>query len=337
MPRGSATRRLAPLTALLVLAGGLLASGAASAQTAPAPVVSAVAPARIVLGDVLELTVDGLGARIEQDKYDSDGLRLSLDGHPLQGLKPESVDAATSKVRFRIIRTAADKAAWSDLLGAPPIGGERAVTVGLALDATHRVPFGPKAAAPITLAIFNPLRLAAGGVLLALAVVIFIGLARRTDIVRDPRPAVLNAGDRRPYSLARCQMAFWFFLVLAAFFLIWLITGDYNGIVTQQTLVLIGISAATSMSSAAIDSSKAAAGAPPAPLHTTFFDDLLTDASGIVLHRYQMLAWTVALGFIFVFSTYETLATPDFDANLLTLMGISSGTYIGLKLPEKQA
>ena len=32
-----------------------------------------------------------------------------------------------------------------------------------------------------------------------------------------------------------------------------------------------------------------------------------------------------------------TVATPNFDANLLTLMGISSGTSLGFKLPEKQA
>jgi hypothetical protein len=31
------------------------------------------------------------------------------------------------------------------------------------------------------------------------------------------------------------------------------------------------------------------------------------------------------------------LAMPEFGANLLTLMGISSGTYLGLKLPEQQA
>lgn len=339
MTRARMGGRLAALTAAPVVAGilALLPLGSAAAQPAPALTVSAVSPGRIALGDVLELTVDGLGAKVEQEKYDTDGLRLSLDGHPLPGLKPKSVDAATGKVRFRIVRTAADKSAWSDLLGAPPMSGERAVSVGLALDATHRIAVAPKAAAPVTLAIFDPLRLAAGAVLLALAIVIFIRLALRTDIVRDPQPATLAAGERRPYSLARCQMAFWFFLVLAAFFLIWLITGDYNGIVTQQTLVLIGISAATTMSAAAIDSNKSAAGGPPAPLHTTFFNDLLTDAAGIAMHRYQMLAWTIALGIIFVYSTYETLATPDFDANLLTLMGISSGTYIGLKLPEKQA
>jgi len=318
-----------------VLLGLLTPAGGAAAETA-AMSLTDVSPTRIALGDLVELTVGALADKVAQEKYDTDSLRLSLGDHVLQGLKPESIDLATNKVSFRLTRAAADKTAWADLLGHPPIDGERSVSIGLALDATHRIVASPMLA-PVILAIFSPLRLLFGVALLAVAVVVFVLLARRTDMVRDSEPAVLAAGATRPYSLARCQMAFWFFLVLAAFLLIWLITGDYNGIVTQQTLVLIGISAATGMSSAAIDGNKsAAAGAPPAPVHTTFFDDLLTDRNGIAFHRYQMLAWTIALGIIFLYSAYETLATPDFDANLLTLMGISSGTYLGFKLPEKQ-
>jgi hypothetical protein len=40
---------------------------------------------------------------------------------------------------------------------------------------------------------------------------------------------------------------------------------------------------------------------------------------------------------IFVVSVYIHLDMPDFDNQLLALMGISNGTYLGFKLPEKQA
>ena len=73
------------------------------------------------------------------------------------------------------------------------------------------------------------------------------------------------------------------------------------------------------------------------PVHTAFFDDLLTDVNGITLRRYQTLVWTIALGIIFLYSGCETLAAPDFDANLLTLRGISSATYLGFKFPEQQS
>jgi hypothetical protein len=33
----------------------------------------------------------------------------------------------------------------------------------------------------------------------------------------------------------------------------------------------------------------------------------------------------------------QHLIMPEFDGTLLTLMGLSSGTYLGFKLPEKQA
>jgi uncharacterized coiled-coil protein SlyX len=68
-----------------------------------------------------------------------------------------------------------------------------------------------------------------------------------------------------------------------------------------------------------------------------FFTDLLSDAEGISLHRFQMAIWTVVLGIIFVAAVYNNLAMPELSSTLLALMGISGGTYIGFKFPEKQS
>ena len=67
-----------------------------------------------------------------------------------------------------------------------------------------------------------------------------------------------------------------------------------------------------------------------------FFRDILSDANGISLHRFQILVWSLILGIIFVVSTWKSMTMPEFNETLLTLMGISSGTYIGFKFPEKQ-
>jgi hypothetical protein len=67
------------------------------------------------------------------------------------------------------------------------------------------------------------------------------------------------------------------------------------------------------------------------------FDDLLRDANGISLHRFQMVVWTLTLGAVFVCSVVINLAMPEFNPTLLALMGISSGTYIGFKFPERKA
>jgi hypothetical protein len=50
-------------------------------------------------------------------------------------------------------------------------------------------------------------------------------------------------------------MAFWFFLVAASYFGVWMITGDKDTI-TSSVLTLIGISAATALGAAVVDAGK---------------------------------------------------------------------------------
>lgn len=66
-----------------------------------------------------------------------------------------------------------------------------------------------------------------------------------------------------------------------------------------------------------------------------FIRDVLSDGSGYSFHRYQICAWTIVLGIIFISSVYNDLSMPEFSSTLLGLMGISSGTYIGFRFPEK--
>jgi hypothetical protein len=67
-----------------------------------------------------------------------------------------------------------------------------------------------------------------------------------------------------------------------------------------------------------------------------FLRDLLSDSSGYSFHRFQIFAWTIVLGIIFVSSVYNNLTMPEFSATLLGLMGLSAGTYIGFKFPEQK-
>jgi len=67
-----------------------------------------------------------------------------------------------------------------------------------------------------------------------------------------------------------------------------------------------------------------------------FLRDILSDGSGYSFHRFQIFAWTIVLGIIFIASVYNKLTMPEFSATLLGLMGISSGTYIGFKFPEQK-
>lgn len=78
-----------------------------------------------------------------------------------------------------------------------------------------------------------------------------------------------------------------------------------------------------------------AAEAPPT-VSQGFMRDILSDGSGYSFHRFQIFAWTIILGIIFISSVYNSLAMPEFSPTLLGLMGLSAGTYIGFKFPENK-
>jgi hypothetical protein len=62
--------------------------------------------------------------------------------------------------------------------------------------------------------------------------------------------------------------------------------------------------------------------------------DILSDANGISFHRFQIAVWTVVLSIIFLIDVYHNLAMPEFNTTLMGMLGLSAGTYLGLKIPE---
>jgi hypothetical protein len=285
------------------------------------------------LGTQLTLKLSGLAGTA----CDLSGLRLRLGGYTFSN-KPELDDRQDQAISFPIERLDIDRAGWTQILGAPPLGGSKQVEVALELPNNSVLPHAGAEMPKVQFVIFSRPQLIIGLFAAAvLLIVAFVG-GSHTSLLRDPDSTIAKATDRT-FSLGRCQMAFWFVLMTVGFVAIWLISGDYNGILTTQSLVLLGISGATALGAVSIDASKSAAGAAPAnPLrHTTFWDDLLTDANGPVLQRLQVLIWTLVLGVISVFSIYRNLALPTFDDTLLAMAGISSGLYIGFKWPEKPA
>lgn len=269
-----------------------------------------------------------------------------LDDRPLKGLYPETVDPDSHTLTYHLERTQSTQEAWTDLLKNP--GFEpRPMTFSVGLEDKQQLPTKTK----INLVVIPKKWFLASIAVFFILLYIFFRLAGGTSLLRDPgigqgympgftvlwrRPS--PATHLGPYSLARTQMAFWFFLVITAFVLIWMIIGDTDTI-TPGVLVLIGISAGTALGATAIDSGKRKTTPEPARGEESrgFLNDILSDGTGVSFHRFQIVVWTIVLGFIFSRRVLNHLAMPDFGTNLLTLMGISSGTYLGLKLPEHYA
>ena len=71
------------------------------------------------------------------------------------------------------------------------------------------------------------------------------------------------------------------------------------------------------------------------PAWRGFLLDLLAEDNSISFHRFQIVVWTMALGVMFISNVATDLAMPDFSATTLGLLGISAGTYLGFKVPDK--
>jgi hypothetical protein len=68
--------------------------------------------------------------------------------------------------------------------------------------------------------------------------------------------------------------------------------------------------------------------------HSGFWSDLFSNEGGAGMHRVQFGLWTLVLMIVFVYEVFQKVSMPDFDKTLLALMGVSSGVYAGLKIPE---
>jgi len=176
----------------------------------------------------------------------------------------------------------------------------------------------------------------------------FLAVAKKTTALRDKEPSPKDSTGKdtvqpteRAYSLSRTQMAVWTLLVVYAYLFIWLITGEYNTEIPRTILAILGISAGTYATAAAIDNGKEkapSAGGKGTTVARTegVVPDLVTGAAGADLHRVQFGLWSIVLMVVFVVTVYDTLAMPQFDPSLLGLMGISSAAYAGMKIPEKK-
>lgn len=112
--------------------------------------------------------------------------------------------------------------------------------------------------------------------------------------------------------------------------------------VEQQNLETVKLTAAASFPSVSearlveIKAKIAELSLPPASAQSAgFWQDICDDGNGMSFHRVQVVIWTVVLGAVFIRSVANGMSMPEFSETLLALLGISNGTYLGFKIPEK--
>ena len=154
--------------------------------------------------------------------------------------------------------------------------------------------------------------------------------------IEKPKPA---------FSLSRTQLAFWTVIISSTFIYVVINLSSGTSIVIPElpsvNLVLLGIAAGTTIVAKVIDNSqKDNAGDTISQQDWPskgFLTDIISDENGISIHRLQNVIWTAIVGIIYIYYVIINSKIPDgtiITNDLLGLMGISAGTYLGLKTTE---
>lgn len=193
---------------------------------------------------------------------------------------------------------------------------------------------------------------------------LFFGLAFGSNILRDeidnPAAFMLKARETdkykemafnkipRPFSLARTQFAVWT-TIISSIYLSYLLkhcmtAETFKLSNNTTTLALLGISAGTTMLSGIIDTTQGTDASTTAPRHqnapsVSFWVDILSDEKGVSIHRFQNVVWTVVAIIMYFYGLpagYDACKLPVLDGTILTLAGLSSAAYLGLKINENK-
>ena len=296
------------------------------------------------LGDTLivQLELGGfhaLNAAANPREGDKHEVGLILDGLYIKGVPPLLDADNPDSLLFTLSLNEENQRAWSALLSARLRRLHRSDPVTLTVGLDNPSLLQAQGARKVNLVILPGIKALFLIVAILLLLSVFFYLARTTALIRDSGPMRADK-QLSTYSLGRTQMALWFLSVVIAFLFIWAMTGAAAE-VTTSILTLMGIGAGTALGAALIDDGKRASrvALSEVPMETPASKglraDLLMDETGYSLHRFQITVWTLVLWVLFWGSVLQELAMPDFNTTLLALMGISAGTYIGFKLPEK--
>jgi hypothetical protein len=211
----------------------------------------------IALYNTIKIEVENIAKWASQPNHDVSKFIIQIDGIAFKSLMPSLVDDKT-KLQFelkRIRENKKNKDAWTTILSRRPKQLTREVFVSLSQKEV-KVTGEVKA----VLIVINKQWFWGFIIFFTIALAFFGYIAYNSDIIREtgPQPTGKDKFGRKykkPYSLARTQMSFWFFIVIMAYIFIWIVTRDLSNL-TPSVLGLIGISTCTGLGAAIVDSSK---------------------------------------------------------------------------------
>jgi len=155
--------------------------------------------------------------------------------------------------------------------------------------------------------------------------------------------------NNAPFSLSRVQLAMWTVIISCSYIYLTFCNNSCcpNPDINQTALILMGLGAAVTASGAIIDKGDIQDHKQRHQNNISqgFFVDILSDANGISIPRFQNVIWTgiamvVYLTKVFMVkhgcSTAACPGLPELDSTLLALTGISNATYLAMKTQENK-
>lgn len=286
------------------------------------------------LAEEIRVTIANGKELLDEARSNNKNIILFFDRMPLKEVYSQTyvINSDEDDLRFFIGHTAAPIALWDHFISSRSMGQffSRKVSVSVGLEDQEPIPTLVENGKSFTLVLIDRAWFTVSIVIIAAIVILFLLLAAKTNILRDVGPEP-DAG-RKPYSLSLVQMSIWFFAIMTSWLLLYVVKHSFNTI--SDTLVLLmGISAGTGIGGVAIDTSRT----KPVKQSQGFLRDIISDDYGVSFHRFQIFAWTIVLVAVFIRQVTAYLTMPEFNSSLLVLMGISSGTYLGIKATEKPA
>jgi len=194
-----------------------------------------------------------------------------------------------------------------------------------------------------------------GGGIIFLIIILFLGVAWKSDLLRDPiaDPAAFMAAAKlnakyqnvtdinkvaKPFSLSRTQLGVWTVIISCSY--VYLGLAKYFSLsditIDSTILALMGISAGTTVAGSVIDNNATPNQQGWQAPSDGFLMDILSDQNGINIHRFQNVIWTFIAMTLYLLKVPQMACGefPVLDSTLIALTGISSATYLGLKINE---
>jgi hypothetical protein len=301
------------------------------------PYVASVHSSENALGleDEIGITVINAGQLLDDAKQQDKHILLFIDSMQLKGIYPDtySIDRDKGELHFFVDHSEEPIALWDHLMLSRESRNffSRKVSISVGLEDQDPVPTLVKDKNSFKLLMVRKRWFYISVFALLVLLGLFIFLVIETDMLRDIGPNPPHGG-RKPYSLAKTQMAIWLFTIMSSWLLLYVLKHSFDTI-NESLVILMGISSGAGLGAMTIDSNK---NVKAAVIRSQgFIKDILSDSNGISFHRFQVFAWTIVMVLVFIRQVASYLVMPEFSGALLTLMGISSGTYLGFKVSEK--